>query len=92
MAKEPAIRTLAVILIFLLLPLQLQAQQELPPLEDGEGYLVVGIDMYNIFWTGFSIDGDGKLGNAHQFTTKEEAHLRDHKITSRPISLEPNQA
>ena len=71
MAKEPAIRTLPVILIFLLLPIQLQAQQELPPLEDGEGYLVVGIDMYNIFWTGFSIDGDGKLGNAHQFTTKE---------------------
>lgn len=45
------------------------AQHDLAPLEADEGYLVVGIDIKNIFWVNIAIDRDGTLGDAHRINT-----------------------
>ena len=63
-------RTAIVILLLLGCSPRLWAQHPDFPLEWNEGYLIVGIDVRNIFWTSFSIDGGGTFGDAHRFTRK----------------------
>ena len=68
----------------LVVSLSLRAEEDVAPLKDGEGYLLVGISMNRIYFESIKLDGGGSLFYAHTFDSDDLNEAVNYELIKLP--------